>query len=277
MKKTNSLFLLLLVLSLCTQMYSQEVFPPIPQTPVVAHRGFSAFYPENTTSSIMGAIKSGAQGCEMDLRRTSDGVIVLSHDASLKRTAGIDKKISDLTFGQLRNYEPNKCKKEFDGKFKGEKVPTFEAAMLLLKGTKCRPVIEVKEFGFEKEVVDMIRKHKMEKTAVIIDFEATRVKKYREFGPEICTAWLCSYKQSEYTPEQMAEIIIKTLKECHTNVVDIAYSSLSPELLKKLRDANISVWCWTVDNKDDIRRMINWKIESITTNRPDIVLEERAK
>lgn len=264
------------VIILFSSGQTKAEFPSVPAAPVVAHRGFSHDAPENTLASFRKAIECGAQGCEMDIRQTKDGVIVVSHDDSAKRAAGVDLKIADATYAELCKLDFSKVNKKFTP-FKGEKIPTFEETLKLLKGTSCRPVIEVKASGFEEEVIKTIRRFGLEKTAVIIDFSEKRVKKFRQLGPEICCAWLCSYKKGEMTSAQKADRVLKTLKDCGTNVVDINFGDLDPEFLAKMKAAGIHVWCWTVDNPKMIQKCLDWKMESITTNRPDLVLDLKNK
>ena len=71
----------------------------------------------------------------------------------------------------------------------------------------------------------------------------------------------------------MAQKIIDTLKECNTNVVDVEYHAVSPEFLKILDDAGITVMCWTVDDPQAIEKLVKMGVKSITTNRPDLVLK----
>lgn len=249
-------------------------FPPVPPAPTVAHRGFSYIAPENTLSAVKKAIEVGAQGCEFDLYASADGLVYLNHDSNLKRTTGYDcaakavdsAKLFTLDFGAWKGEE-----------FKGEKVATYDQALQMLKGAKTRPVIELKENGFEEKVVEGIRKYDLVDTAIVIDFNAARVKKIRALEPNLCVAWLCSFEVENETPQSMAQKIIDTLKDCNTNVVDVQYKAVSPEFLKILDEAGIHVMCWTVDDPKDIERMVELGVKSITTNRPDLVLEAQKR
>lgn len=239
-----------------------DAFPPIPSTPVVAHRGFSGAKPENTLAAFRAAVDVGANGAECDIRRATDGVIYIMHDGNFKRTAGHDIAAGAIPYSEIESFDAGD----------GEKIPTLESYLTLLKGTATRPIIEVKEDGFEEQLVEMIRAFELEKTAVVIDFSAARVKKIRELAPEICVAWLCGFNNE--TPEdEIADKIIATLKDCDTNVVDMQFNRTTPTLVQKLNDAGISVWCWTVDNPEDIARLYDMGVDSITTNFPDRALE----
>ena len=241
---------------------------------VVAHRGFSAAAPENTLSSVKKAIECGAQGCEIDIRATADGVIVLSHDDNFKRATGFDKPVNKMTFADVQKLDASSIKKEFVTTFKGEKVPTFEDVLKTLKGTSCKPIIEVKADGFEEEVVRLIQKYDLVDKCAIIDFSAKRVKKYLALDPKLTVAWLCSYDKKKYSESEVIEIVTKTLRDCGTNLVDIYYGNVSPAFLAAMKKEKCHVWCWTVDKEADVQRLLSLDgIESITSNRPDMVLK----
>lgn len=244
-------------------------FPPLPKTPVVAHRGFSHIAPENTLAAIREAIRVGAAGCEFDVYQTSDGEMFLNHDGSLKRVSGVDVAPGKIAFDELRRLDAGAWKGE---QFKGEKFPTLREALELLKGTATRPVIEVKANGFEEKIVALVRELGMEKDVIIIDFSAPRVKKFREIAPEIPTAWLVSFEK-EVTLDEACTQIERTLADCGTNLVDMHFGKVTRELLDRLGGRGIHVMCWTVDNPADIKRMVELGVESVTTNRPDLALE----
>ena len=170
--------LVLTVLSAALIFAQEAKFPPIPSAPCVAHRGFSAIAPENTISSVKKAIEVGAQGCEFDVYSTIDGILFLTHDGTLKRTAGVDIACKDVDFPTLAKLDLGAFKGE---EFKGEHAATYDEALKTLKGTKTRPVIEVKADGFEEKIVAYVQKYDLVDTAIVIDFSAARLKKMALF------------------------------------------------------------------------------------------------
>lgn len=254
----------------------EQKFPPIPSAPCVAHRGFSAVAPENTISAINKAIEVGAQGSEFDVYSSSDGILFLTHDNNLKRTTGHDLACASATFPVLANLDFG-YSAQFKDAYKGEKVATYDQALNVLKNTPTIPVIEVKASGFEEKIVAYVQKYDLVDKAIVIDFNAERLKKIRALEPRLCGAWLCSFKVEQETPASMAQKIIDTCKSINTNVVDVQYPAVSPEFLRILDDAGITVMCWTVDNPQAIESLVKMGVPSITTNRPDLVLEIQKK
>ena len=76
---------------------------------VVAHRGASARHRESSPEAFEAAIADGADAVETDVRRSADGVFVCHHDETLKRTAGLDAAVSDVTFDELRQLAPDQA------------------------------------------------------------------------------------------------------------------------------------------------------------------------
>ena len=148
----------------------------------VAHRGASAYAPEHTLAAYRLAIEMGADFVEQDLAVTKDGVLVCLHDATLERTTNVaevfpDRAVSislegktrkawvanDFTLAEIKQLDAGSW---FDAKFKGEKVPTFDEAVALVKGRaglfpelKTPEIYEGRKVDFEQLVAAALDKH----------------------------------------------------------------------------------------------------------------------
>jgi len=240
----------------------------------VAHRGASYLAPENTLIAYRIAISAGADGAECDVYTTGDGVAILSHDKSTKRTmGGVDKDITKIGWTDIQALDAGAWKGK---QFKGEPVPTLEAYLELLKGTNCHPVIEIKMDGIEQPVLDVIRKPGMVDVTTIIAFSPEVVKTVRKLEPNICVAFLYSENfKDKGTPEENAdrltEFLLNRCKDLDTKVLDLNHDILSETLVKRLQGAGIHVWCWTVNDAARMNRLLDWGVESITTDRPELL------
>jgi len=123
---------------------------------VIGHRGAPAYEPENTLKSFRRALELGADGIELDVRFTADGVPVVFHDEDLKRLFNMDVKLNSLTLHQIRGL-----------KIDGESIPMLEEVVREF-GKRTIMFIELKEVGREEEVVRIIRENgDIEKTLII--------------------------------------------------------------------------------------------------------------
>lgn len=281
MKRTSFLIVTFLILTLGVSILpsqgqgtEQKKSPmPIYPVPVVAHRGSSFAAPENTLAAAKLSIEMGANGSECDVYRTSDNKVVLLHDSTFKRTAGLDKRVVDCDYETVSKLDVGSWK---DKKFAGEKVPTLKEYLKLFVGTPCRPVIEIKMEGIEQLVIDDVREAGLVDHVVVIAFSQNVVKKMRELEPNISVAWLYGDKH-EGTPLELADLLTKRARECDTTVLDLNHTLITPELLKILRDRGFHVWAWTVDDPNRMETLLRWGIDSITTNKPDLLIEVMSK
>ena len=124
---------------------------------VTAHRGYSAAAPENTLPAFQLAIDQGCEWAELDVQMTRDGVVMVTHDTSLRRCTGRNENIYDLTYNEVRKLDAGRW---FGQKYTGAKVPTLEEVLDLCKG-KIQLNIEIKPNAatpeLEAETIRIIR------------------------------------------------------------------------------------------------------------------------
>jgi glycerophosphoryl diester phosphodiesterase len=186
---------------------------------LIAHRGASAYAPEHTLAAYRLAIEQGADFVEQDLQISKDGVLVCLHDLTLERTTNVEDvfpqrsttgsdnqrswNVSDFTLQELKTLDAGSW---FDAKFKGERVPTFQEAIDLVKGkaglypeTKGPEVYGSRGFDMEKLVLAQLAKNNLDqagagaKTPVIIQsFSAESLQKMRKAGTSIPLTFLVS-------------------------------------------------------------------------------------
>jgi glycerophosphoryl diester phosphodiesterase len=132
---------------------------------IVAHRGSSADRPENTVASTLRAIEAGATAVEVDVRRTKDGSLVLSHDSRLDRTTNGTGRIRDRPLAEIQRFDAGR---KFNSRFAGERVPTLEQVLALCRG-KIDVLLDLKESGeeYDRKVADtVLRSGEPERTIV---------------------------------------------------------------------------------------------------------------
>jgi len=116
---------------------------------VVAHRGFSGRFPENTLRSFREALQLPIDAVELDVRRTKDGVLVVIHDPTVDRTTNGRGRVADLTWDELQRLDAGAWK---GSEFVGERIPRLEEVLKLIDG--CVVVfVEIKEVGTEADIV----------------------------------------------------------------------------------------------------------------------------
>lgn len=238
---------------------------------IVGHRGASWDAPENTVSSLKLAWEQQADGAEFDIYLTKDAHIVACHDKDLKRTAGVEKQIVEMTLDELRTLDVGTWK---NAKFAGEKIPTLEEMLATVPAGK-KVYIEVK-CGPEivPELVRILKTTRLKPTQTpVICFNADVIKAVKLSRPDIPAYWLYDLKK-----EPTAESLIAKAKEIQADGLDLsAKPNLDQDFARKIRDAGLRLDVWTVNEVDVAKRMIKIGVQGITTDRPAWLREQLLK
>ena len=245
-------------------------------TAIVAHRGASADAPENTLAAMKLGYEQGADAGELDVHLSKDGKIVLLHDLDTKRVAGVDKKVAEQTFDELRKLEVGQWGK-WAGKGFSEKIATLDEVWPLVPQGK-RLLIEIK-CGPEimPALVEMIRKAPLAKEqTVFISFKYDVIQAVKKAFPDRQAYWLHDYKADKKTGQfpRLDDLIAKA-KAAKADGLDINFKfPLDAANVKKIKDAGLQCHVWTVDDPAKARELAKAGVDSITTNRPGALRRE---
>lgn len=264
-------FLMLVLIAAPNLFGETKVSKPL--GPNLAHRGASYLCPENTLVAFKLAIQTGANGAECDVYKTTDGVLVLHHDGNLKRTAKLDGHITEKSFSDVQGFDVGAWKGRH---FAGEKVPTLEEYILLMKGSGCAPVIELKQQGIEKEVVELVRKSNMVDESFIVTFNDRSLQIIHEIEPGIRLGWNFSKKiqgSAEENAEELCKEIITRGKKIGVDTFSLHHSLLSKKLVDLMHENGCRIWCWTVNDVALARKMFDMGVDTVCSDRPEMIAE----
>lgn len=227
-----------------------------------AHRGASAYCPENTMAAYSKALELGATGIETDVQRTKDGRLVTIHDESLKRTTGLDQLVKDIHFSDLRRLDAGSWK---SAAFTSERIPALEELLELIHPTDCMLNIELKNTavryeGMEEQVIRMVRDFRMEERIVISSFNHYSLALCKQLAPEIRTGIL--YSEGLYRPWAYA----KTL---HADALHAHHMAVLPEWVKEAELEGIVYHPWTVNDEARMEQLVDAGAAGIITDYPD--------
>ena len=239
------------------------------QTRITAHRGSSSGAPENTMAALEKAVEEMADRAEIDVQETADGVIVLCHDTSLKRVAGINKKVSDLTLEQIKKLDVGSW---FSSEYQGEQIPTLEEVMKYAKG-KIDLNIEIKNLGnssgLPEKVIELVEKHEMQEQCVITSTNRFYLKRVKAVNPEIRTGYIISAAYGNFYSDEFIDLI------------SIRSSFVTERMIESAHEAGKAVHAWTVNGKVEMERLKQLGVDDMITDRPvlarEILYGEEAK
>jgi glycerophosphoryl diester phosphodiesterase len=237
---------------------------------VVGHRGASGYAPETTLEAYRLAIEMGVDFVETDVHRLRDGTIVAIHDADLKRTTNGKGWVENLTLAELKaldagswfnNAYPEKASPEYAGL----QIPTLQEVIDLVKKSSAGLFIEIKDPeryppDLESSLLSLVRCNHMEKRTRFLSFSAQSLRKIRELDASIPVMILIS------KPEENP---VKAALEIAADELGLLYKYATPAIVDEARNQGLRISVWTVDRQEDMQRMIELGVDSITTNYPD--------
>lgn len=222
---------------------------------VTAHRGASLEYPENTMSAFEGAKRLGADWIELDVQQTRDGKIIVIHDMNFKRTTGVDKYTWELTYDEVKELDAGSY---LDNKYKNEKIPLLEEVIEFAKINNIRLNIELKpnghESNFEKNVIDIIRNSNFQDMCVITSQVYNVLENVKKYDTEIKTVYVMSLAYGDITSLKSADCF------------SIEATSITDELVSRVHKDGKQIYAWTVNTEENIREMIDLKVDNIITD-----------
>ncbi len=241
---------------------------------VSAHRGGAALAPENTLASFRNGIALGADYIEMDVHLTRDGVPVVIHDPTIDRTTDGTGRVADLRLVQLQSFN---AAAKFAGAKEKQVVPTLAQVLDLAKPTNVGLEIEIKATAdnqryadIEQKVIDEITAREMADRVRIMAFEFDTLQRVRAIDPKIKTTALFTYdyfRGKDINRPEAAVDEVATLADW----IGVNKDLLTPQLVREAHNRNKSVGVWTVDLESDMNKFAAMGVDSITSNRPDIL------
>jgi len=224
-------------------------------TLVIAHRGASAYRPENTFSAYELALEQAADMIEIDLHVCRDGAVVVTHDELLAGLGG-QGEIADVTLAELKTLDAGR----------GERIPTLDEVLDRF-GSRIPFNLELKrgtraEYkGLEALALDAVQKRGLLCRTLFSSFHDPVLERLRGLCPEARVALLVSRRLPEGALSRAMRLGAEALNPEH--------SLASPGLIGKAHDAGLDVHVFTVDDEVEQKRLLELQVDGIFTNVPD--------
>jgi glycerophosphoryl diester phosphodiesterase len=241
-------------------------------TTLTAHRGASAYAPENTLAAIRKALEMKAARIEVDVQLTKDLVAVLLHDRTLDRTTDGSGAVSNHTYRELLLFSAGK---KFGEAFRDEKIPTLEEAIRTVDG-QALLVIEIKaapeNTPVEKTVVELLVRYNALSWCIVQSFrERTLLKIHRQY-PQVRLHKLLVGKLPFIPYIFDGSFRIRPLRKYHfVEEFSVFYVFATPALVAGIHRMHKKINVWTVNDKKTILHCISKGIDGVITNYPDIL------
>lgn len=224
-------------------------------TLVIAHRGASAYCPENTLAAYALAVEQRADMIEIDLHRTRDGAVVITHDETLEGLGG-SGEIADASLAEVRALDAGA----------GERVPTLDEVLDGF-GAAIPFNLEIKRAraglyaGLEELALEAVRCRGLLERTLFSSFYDPALERLRALEPGARLAFLVSPRDAERPLERARAVGAEALNPWR--------GMLSAELVDSAHAEGLAVYPFTVDREEDMRRLLELGVDGMFTNHPD--------
>ena len=241
--------------------------PGVSRPLIFAHRGASRVAPENTLPAFEAAIRSGADGVELDVQYSADGHLVVIHDLTLEALTGSSGRVTAQPLLALRALDAGS---RFGPQFAGTRIPLLGEVLDLLRG-RLLVNVELKvpdpaNAGMGADVAEAARAHGMVDQVVVSSFNPFALRRAKHAGPEIECALLVAHD----LPGWMRWGLTRRYSRADgihpdASMVDAAYIAWATK-------AHLPVRVWAVENEAEMRRMIALGVDAVITDVPDLMV-----
>ncbi|MGI8336178.1 glycerophosphodiester phosphodiesterase [Actinomadura scrupuli] len=242
---------------------------PAPPVFYVAHRGASAYAPENTLAAFREAARRHAHLFELDVRRTRDGQLVIMHDATLARTTDAERvfprrapwRIREFTLAEIRRLDAGSWRGR---RFRRERVPTLGETLRAMDGSGLGLLLEVKspgrDPGIGERVAAELRAHRSwlrSGRLIVQSYDWKFARRFHALLPEARIGLLGTAKARQ----------LKSLGT-YAGYLNSPYRKVTTSYVSRAHRRHLKVFAWTVDDPAVMRRMIAAGVDGIVTDRP---------
>jgi glycerophosphoryl diester phosphodiesterase len=233
---------------------------------VVAHRGASGHAPENTMAAFRRAVEMGARFIETDMHLTRDARVVAIHDSTLDRTTSGKGLVHLQSLEEVRALDAGAWFGSRSAEsFAGERVPTLDEILRFAKEQDVIFYLEIKSdsaWGVEHAVVATLRDTGEAARVVILAFDPATLDSVYRLDETMMTGYLCEHPSND--------LVERAVRAGARQLVPRG-DLVTPSLVEKAHHAGLQVVAWTINEPDQMRRLIAARTDGIMTDYPDVL------
>lgn len=230
---------------------------------IVAHRGASAYAPENTIAAFELARRQGADMLELDVQPTADGRLAVFHDDTTERWDGRPRPVAACSFAELQRLDIG-----------GERVPALEDVLAFAAETGIALNVELKTAGAGPRCAALLKEFGVAELVVVSSFVPAALQELRAAAPEVRRGYLMG--TDSYRPDVRARELwpFFALRSVAAAAWHPYYDLPALErVIPVVRRAGYQINVWTVDDPVRMRALATAGVSGIITNRPDVARE----
>jgi len=254
--------------------------PDLPYPLVIAHQGGGGLWPGDTMYAFEHAAELGADVLEMDLHISKDGVLVIMHDETVDRTTDGTGSLEEMTLKEIKQLDAGSNWSQDDGatypyRGQGITVPTLEEVFQAFPDYRMTIEIKKTKRSMAEPFCSLIREYGMQDQVLVASFHDERMDEFRQVCPEVATS---SARQETTVFVLMSKAFLGRLYSPKFYSLQVPEESsgitvMTAQFVRAAHERNLRVEPWTIDDPDQMRLYIDWGVDGIITDRPDLMLE----
>lgn len=238
---------------------------------IFAHRGASAYAPENTLAAFELALRQGADAIELDTKLTADGQVVVIHDQTLDRTTSKSGQVRDFTLAEIRKLDAGS---HFDIAFKGESIPTLEEVLKAV-GQLTYVNIEIANYAsitdeLPFKVANIVKRMHLAHRVIFSSFNPLALIRARKILPDTPIGFLALPGKSGWVARSWLGQLLR-YQSLHPE-----YRDVTPDLVRKAHQNGKYVFVYTVNQAEEMTRLFEIKVDGIFTDDPVLAQQVRS-
>lgn len=256
--------------------YYQDLNRPL----VIAHQGGDGVWPGETMLAYQSATELGADVLEMDIHITADGELILMHDETVDRTTDGTGEIETMTLADLKKLDAAYDWTPDEGQtypYRGKGVTVATLKEVFEAFPEMRMTIEIKKTNASMAMpfCDLIREYNMQDNILAASFHDERLKEFRKECPEVATS---SAKNETTVFVLLTKSFLGGFYSPKFHSLQVPEESggitvMTPSFVRAAHARNLAVEPWTINDEETMREFIEWGVDGIITDRPDILLK----
>ncbi|WP_320128050.1 glycerophosphodiester phosphodiesterase [uncultured Sphaerochaeta sp.] len=258
----------------------------VPMPKVIAHRGDSANYPENTLPAFLSAVKMNIDVIETDVHLSKDGVLVIWHDPTLDRNTNGSGRIEDHTLPQLKTYDAGYTFTKDGGRtfpFRGKGITlcTLDEALKACPDQRFNVDLKTKDLAIVDEFLAVVQTNQAEARVLGASFHLSNLRELRRKEPKILTS-LTTVEVLSYLILQKLHILPRTLGKGRRIIFQVPVSQgilkiVTKEFVTQMHKRNAVIQVWTINTRKEMEELFALGVDSIMTDKPALVIEVAEK
>jgi len=247
---------------------------------VFAHRGGAALGPENTIAAFDVGLATGAEGLELDVQLSADGVVVVCHDETLDRTTDSSGRVDARTASELARVDAGYhfTDRRGDHPFRGRNIGIPTLADVLHRYKDVPTIVEMKVDSGEmgRALAEVVRRTGASDWVCAAGFGRRAIRAARHTLPEMASSGslpevrLALYRSWVGWPVRRPAFGAYQVPEWAGSL-----RVVSPRFIRHAHRAGAEVQVWTIDDEGDMRRLLEWGADALISNRPDLAVQVR--